>query len=253
MTSDSHTIPVTVAAEQGVIGLLAYLLLIAAGAWRLAAPGVRRNVRGARDPRGVHRARRAHVGLRGLPRGPGHLGAAGGRQRARARADVLAYLKRLLTAGVAYQAGDILSKGVALFTLPLYTRYVSPAGYGYAETLMTAVILLSIVLRLGVGRGVHPLLLRRRRRERRDRIARVRRRLRLRRPRRRRRARRRRARRSALAGAARVRTTPRCSTSRCSGCGRSPTSRSPTRCCAPTSARAPTCARPSPTSSSRSA
>ena len=61
------------------------------------------------------------------------------------------YLKRLLTAGAAYQVGDILAKGVALFTLPLYTRYVSPSGYGYAETLLTAVILISIVLRLGVG------------------------------------------------------------------------------------------------------
>ncbi|MGA3362835.1 MAG: lipopolysaccharide biosynthesis protein [Solirubrobacteraceae bacterium] len=61
------------------------------------------------------------------------------------------YLKRLVRAGVAYQAGDILSKGVAVFTLPLYTRYVDAAGYGYVETLLTAVILLSIVLRLGVG------------------------------------------------------------------------------------------------------
>ena len=61
------------------------------------------------------------------------------------------YLKRLLTAGLAYQAGDILSKGIAVFMLPLYTRYVTAAGYGYAETLLTAVILLSIVLRLGVG------------------------------------------------------------------------------------------------------
>ena len=61
------------------------------------------------------------------------------------------YLKRLIKSGVAYQAGDILSKGVALFTLPLYTRYVDKSGYGYVETLMTAVILLSILLRLGVG------------------------------------------------------------------------------------------------------
>jgi O-antigen/teichoic acid export membrane protein len=61
------------------------------------------------------------------------------------------YLKRLVGAGLAYQAGDILSKGVAVFMLPLYTTYVSASGYGYAETLLTAVILLSIVLRLGVG------------------------------------------------------------------------------------------------------
>ncbi len=62
-----------------------------------------------------------------------------------------AYLKRLATAGLAYQAGDILAKGAALFTLPLYTRYVTTTQYGYAEALLTAVILLSIGLRLGVG------------------------------------------------------------------------------------------------------
>ena len=44
VTSDSHTIPVTVAAEQGVIGFVAYLLLLAACAWRLAGAGLRRNV-----------------------------------------------------------------------------------------------------------------------------------------------------------------------------------------------------------------
>ena len=94
------------------------------------------------------------------------------RQRAR-RGLMGAYLKRLLTAGVAYQAGDILSKGVALFTLPLYTSYVSPAGYGYAETLMTAVILLSIVLRLGVGEAFIRFYFDDEDGERRDRIARA--------------------------------------------------------------------------------
>jgi O-antigen/teichoic acid export membrane protein len=64
---------------------------------------------------------------------------------------VFTYFKRLISAGAAYQAGDILSKGVAIFTLPLLTRYVSPTGYGYAETALTGVILLSIVLRFGVG------------------------------------------------------------------------------------------------------
>ena len=41
VTSDSHTIPITVAAEQGVIGLAAYLLLAAAAFWRLGARGLR--------------------------------------------------------------------------------------------------------------------------------------------------------------------------------------------------------------------
>ncbi|HEX7609185.1 MAG TPA: oligosaccharide flippase family protein [Solirubrobacteraceae bacterium] len=61
------------------------------------------------------------------------------------------YLKRLVTTGAAYQFGDIVAKGLALLTLPLYTHHVSPAGYGAAESLLTAVILSSIVLRMGVG------------------------------------------------------------------------------------------------------
>jgi O-antigen/teichoic acid export membrane protein len=64
---------------------------------------------------------------------------------------VRGYLKRLVTTGAAYQFGDILAKGFALLTLRLYTHHVSPEGYGAAETLLTAVILSSIVLRLGVG------------------------------------------------------------------------------------------------------
>jgi O-antigen/teichoic acid export membrane protein len=61
------------------------------------------------------------------------------------------YLRRLLTTGAAYQAAEIVAKGIAVFTLPLYTRHVSTAGYGAYSTLLTSVILASIVLRLGVG------------------------------------------------------------------------------------------------------
>jgi O-antigen ligase len=43
VTSDSHTIPITIAAEQGVIGLAAYVLLLVAGFWRLAGRDVRRD------------------------------------------------------------------------------------------------------------------------------------------------------------------------------------------------------------------
>jgi O-antigen/teichoic acid export membrane protein len=61
------------------------------------------------------------------------------------------YLKRLVTTGAAYQFGDILAKGLALVTLPLYTRHVGTKSYGAAESLLTAVILASILLRVGVG------------------------------------------------------------------------------------------------------
>jgi O-antigen/teichoic acid export membrane protein len=64
---------------------------------------------------------------------------------------VLGYLKRLVSTGAAYQFGDIVAKVVALVTLPLYTHNLSPEAYGAAEALLTAVILASILLRLGVG------------------------------------------------------------------------------------------------------
>jgi O-antigen/teichoic acid export membrane protein len=64
---------------------------------------------------------------------------------------VLNYLKRLVTTGAAYQAAEIVAKGIAVFTLPLYTRHVSTSEYGTYNSLLTAVILFSIVLRLGVG------------------------------------------------------------------------------------------------------
>lgn len=64
---------------------------------------------------------------------------------------MLGYLKRLVTTGAAYQFGDILAKALALLTLPLYTRHLDPSAYGAAETLLTAVILSSILLRVGVG------------------------------------------------------------------------------------------------------
>jgi O-antigen/teichoic acid export membrane protein len=64
---------------------------------------------------------------------------------------VLGYLKRLITTGAAYQFGDILAKGLALLTLPLYTHHLGTKAYGAAETLLTAVILSSILLRVGIG------------------------------------------------------------------------------------------------------
>jgi O-antigen/teichoic acid export membrane protein len=84
---------------------------------------------------------------------------------------VLDYLKRLVTTGAAYQASDLAAKAVAVFTLPLYTRYLTPADYGAAETLLTAVILTSIVLRLGIGEAFVRFYFDDEDRARRDRIA----------------------------------------------------------------------------------
>lgn len=64
---------------------------------------------------------------------------------------MLGYLKRLVTTGAAYQFGDILAKGLALLTVPLYTRHLDAKAYGAAETMLTAVILFSILARAGIG------------------------------------------------------------------------------------------------------
>lgn len=65
-----------------------------------------------------------------------------------------ALLRRLVASGAAYQASSLLASAIAIVTLPLYTRHVGPAGYGYAETILVAVILLSILLRLGLGEAI---------------------------------------------------------------------------------------------------
>jgi O-antigen/teichoic acid export membrane protein len=91
---------------------------------------------------------------------------------------VRGYLKRLLSTGAAYQFGDILAKGFALITLPLYTAHIGAGAqankaYGAAEALLTAVILASILLRVGVGEAFIRFYFNDDDEQRRDRIART--------------------------------------------------------------------------------
>jgi O-antigen/teichoic acid export membrane protein len=60
------------------------------------------------------------------------------------------YFRRLARTGAAYQAGEALAKLVAVGLLPVYTRHLSRADYGTADLLLTLVILVSIVIRLGL-------------------------------------------------------------------------------------------------------
>jgi O-antigen/teichoic acid export membrane protein len=64
------------------------------------------------------------------------------------------YLRRLLTTTAAYQVGDVVSKIFAVALLPVYTRSVSRAQYGVAELLMTGIVLMSILVRLGIGEAL---------------------------------------------------------------------------------------------------
>jgi O-antigen/teichoic acid export membrane protein len=86
---------------------------------------------------------------------------------------VLGYLKRLLRTGAAYQAAEIIAKGIAVLTLPLYTRHVASGEYGAYQSLFTAVILASIFLRVGVGEAFIRFYYEDQDEERRTRIART--------------------------------------------------------------------------------
>lgn len=61
------------------------------------------------------------------------------------------YLRRLLGTGAAYQLADVVAKLIALGLLPVYTRALTREDYGTAELILTTVILVSIVARLGLG------------------------------------------------------------------------------------------------------
>jgi O-antigen/teichoic acid export membrane protein len=63
---------------------------------------------------------------------------------------VTAYLKRLVRSLAAYQVADVVSKFIAVLLLPVYTRYINPAGYGVVELLGNGVIFISIVVRFGM-------------------------------------------------------------------------------------------------------
>ena len=60
------------------------------------------------------------------------------------------HLRRLATTGAAYTASSVLSKLIAVFLLPIYTAYLSPADYGAAEVMIASLVAASIVVRLGV-------------------------------------------------------------------------------------------------------
>jgi O-antigen/teichoic acid export membrane protein len=61
-----------------------------------------------------------------------------------------AYLKRLVSSLAAYQVADVVSKFIAVLLLPVYTRYINPAGYGVVELLANGVIFISILVRFGI-------------------------------------------------------------------------------------------------------
>jgi O-antigen/teichoic acid export membrane protein len=63
---------------------------------------------------------------------------------------MIPYLTRLVRSLAAYQVADVVSKFMAVLLLPVYTRYIAPAGYGVVELLGNGVIFISILVRFGM-------------------------------------------------------------------------------------------------------
>ena len=166
--SISHTEPVTVAAEQGLVGLAAYVALLVAALWTMGGGGLVRSRPAARDRRGSRRGppcsrRSSRCSSTRWPtpassrtRSPGCCSRSAPRSRRGRRSatalgsPVSGYLRRLATTGAAYTASSVLSKLIAVALLPLYTRYLTPADYGAAEVMFAAVVAASIVVRFGM-------------------------------------------------------------------------------------------------------
>lgn len=81
-------------------------------------------------------------------------------------------LRRLVASGLAYQASGIAAGVLALVTLPLYTSHLSAGELGWAEILLTWIILASIVLRVGLQEALLRHWFLDRDRDRRSRLAR---------------------------------------------------------------------------------
>jgi O-antigen/teichoic acid export membrane protein len=64
--------------------------------------------------------------------------------------DLGGQLRRLGKHSAIYGLGGLVSRIVAIFLLPLYTRYLSPSDYGVVETMIALTAVLSIVLALGI-------------------------------------------------------------------------------------------------------
>ena len=63
---------------------------------------------------------------------------------------MLDYLRRLATTGFAYTSASVLSKLIALVTLPIYTGLLTTFEYGQAELLFGGVVAVSILVRFGL-------------------------------------------------------------------------------------------------------
>src|SRR6188508_3554626 len=60
-------------------------------------------------------------------------------------------MRRLGRHSAVYGLGGLVSRILAVFLLPLYTRYLTTSDYGQIETLIALVTVLTIILQFGIS------------------------------------------------------------------------------------------------------
>ncbi|KRB27402.1 MULTISPECIES: lipopolysaccharide biosynthesis protein [unclassified Acidovorax] len=63
-------------------------------------------------------------------------------------------LKQLARDGSIYAASAIASRGLALLTVPVYTRFLDPEAFGALDLILTSGVLVTLVVALEVGQGL---------------------------------------------------------------------------------------------------
>ena len=63
-------------------------------------------------------------------------------------------LKSFFKNSVIYTLGHVLSSGIAIFLLPIYTRYLSPAEYGVIDLFIVIAAIVNLTIALEISQGI---------------------------------------------------------------------------------------------------
>ena len=63
-------------------------------------------------------------------------------------------LQAFLKNSLIYTLGHVLTSGIAIFLLPIYTRYLSPAEYGVIDLFIVIAAIVNLTIALEISQGI---------------------------------------------------------------------------------------------------
>ena len=63
-------------------------------------------------------------------------------------------LKKFFKNSLIYTVGHTLTSGIAIFLLPIYTRYLSPTEYGVIDLFMVIAAIINLTIALEITQGI---------------------------------------------------------------------------------------------------